>query len=85
MKKRTHHKKKKNLWIQKARNPKKKGALHRELGIPHGKPIPVGTLRKIEKQKVGTHIRSGGKSRTVTPLMKKRANFALNVRKSKRR
>jgi hypothetical protein len=76
-------KKKTSRWIQKARNKKKKGALHRELGIPQEKKIPRNTLQRIKRQKVGTHIRSGGKSRTVTPLMKKRANFALNVRRKK--
>ena len=34
-------------WIQKA--IKKPGALHQQLGIPQGKPIPAKTLDKAAK------------------------------------
>tara|TARA_R100000306_G_C4306152_1_gene107738 strand:- start:245 stop:421 length:177 start_codon:yes stop_codon:yes gene_type:complete len=34
-------------WIQKANI--KKGALHRQLGIPEGKKIPKSTLRRCAK------------------------------------
>ena len=44
---------------------RKKGALHRQLGIPAGEKIPLATLRWAVKQ--------GG-------LLGKRAQFALNVR-----
>jgi hypothetical protein len=44
----------------------KKGALHRELGIPLGKKIPVNMIKKAAKQK--------GK-------LGKRARFALTLRK----
>lgn len=40
----------------------KKGALHKALGVPQGKPIPAGKLEKA------SHSKSG--------LMRKRANFA---------
>lgn len=42
----------------------KKGALHRQLGIPQGQKIPVSTLERLKH--------SGN------PLSRKRANFALN-------
>jgi len=64
-------------WIQKAKTGKRKGALHRQLGIPEGKKIPTMKLRKIEKAKLGTKV---GKVK-VTKLLKRRAVFALNVRK----
>lgn len=43
----------------------KKGALHKELGVPQGKKIPHGKLEKAL---------SGG-----SPLEKKRAQFAENA------
>jgi hypothetical protein len=36
-------------WIAKA--TEHKGALHRHLGIPEGKKIPLSTLRKARKSK----------------------------------
>ena len=55
----------------------KKGALHRQLGYPEGEKIPLGLLREIKSANVGTHVRG----RTVTPLLKKRVNFAINIRR----
>lgn len=52
-------------WIQDAKI--KKGALHTELGVKQGKKIP---LVKVEKA-----------AKSNDPLLKKRAQFALNVRK----
>lgn len=49
----------------------KKGALHRALGVKKGKRIPVARLRKA--------------ARSRSALMRKRANFALNARKWRRR
>lgn len=37
----------KGKWIQKA--IKHPGALHRQLGIPEGRKIPMRTLRKVSK------------------------------------
>jgi hypothetical protein len=45
----------------------KKGALHKSLGIGADKKIPVKTLDKAAD--------------SPSPLMRKRANFALNARK----
>lgn len=40
-------------WMQGAVKPENKGALHKELGVPEGKSIPVATLlaagRKAKK------------------------------------
>ena len=51
-------------WMQDV-HPKK-GALHRELGIPMGRKIPTETLEKA------THAKSS--------LLRKRANLALRYR-----
>ncbi len=42
------------------------GALHRQLGIPAGEPIPTGTLQREAKSK--------------SAKTRKRAQFALNAR-----
>ena len=64
-------------WIQHARNPRKKGALHKQLGISPDKTIPKKTLHDIVKTPIGKH--SHGKE--VTHLLKARANFAINAQK----
>ena len=55
----------------------KKGALHKQLGLGVHEHISSALLDRIEKQNVGTHIGDV----PVTPLLKKRANFARNVRR----
>jgi hypothetical protein len=62
-------------WIQ-VEVPKP-GALRRQLGIPMSKRIPHDLERQIVEAKVGNKV-LGHK---VTPLMKKRVNFAINMRK----
>jgi hypothetical protein len=37
-----------NKWIQKAVNPKNKGALRKKLGVKKGEVIPLKTLKKAE-------------------------------------
>jgi hypothetical protein len=64
-----------NRWIQQA--ALKQGALHLQLGYPEHEHIPVPVLQRIKYMPLGGHIHGN----TVTPLMKKRANFALNVRR----
>ena len=61
-------------WIQNAEL--KKGALHRQLGYADGRPIPVGLETKIQNANVGTHVYG----HTVTPLLKRRVQFAINIR-----
>lgn len=55
----------------------KKGALHEQLGLGVHEHISSALLDRIERQNIGTHINGV----TVTPLLKKRANFARNVRR----
>jgi len=52
-------------WIQKALRKHKKGALHRQLGIPEGEVIPLLLLRDAAKE---------------PGLLGQRARFAINVR-----
>lgn len=59
--------------------PIKHGALHRQLGIPISKRIPIGLEREILEAKVGNKVLG----KKVTPLMKRRVNFAVNMRKCK--
>ena len=70
--------KKKPKWIQQA--APKKGALHRQLGYPQTETLPLGLLKEIKQANPGTHVRGY----TVTPLLKKRVNFVLNVRRPRR-
>jgi len=60
----------------------KKGALHRQLGIPQGVRIPTRLLVAIKNAEIGetiTNPTSMGKRRIkVTKLLKKRVVFALN-------
>ena len=77
---------------RKKRNPKrwiqgvkiKKGALHRQLGIPTTVDIPVSLLRKIKATPTGRTIsnptKKGKRRIAVTTLLKRRVVFALNVR-----
>jgi|GEM_PF-593874 len=55
------------LWIQGAINPSNKGALHKSLGVPKGKKIPVPKIHKAENSK--------------SPLLRKRAHLAETLRK----
>lgn len=64
--KRSHRKSSKKNWIQKALRKHKKGALHRQLGIPEGETIPLSLLRDASKE---------------PGLLGQRARFALNLRK----
>ena len=75
-------KRKNKRWIQKAKI--KKGALHRQLSVPKDKDIPVSLLKKIKRTPTGKAIsnptRTGKRRIKVTTLLKRRVNFALNVR-----
>lgn len=60
-------------WIQNAQASK--GALHRQLGIKPDTKIPKKLLHDIVSTDIGKHSHG----HTVTPLLKKRVQFALNV------
>ena len=70
-------------WIQHAKP--KKGALSRQLGIPISANIPISLLVKIKKSPLNIYIPlpsiSNKKRIKITRLLKKRANFALNVKR----
>lgn len=53
-------------WIQEAIKPEKKGALHKALGVPQGKKIPLAKLEKAEHSK--------------NPTLKKRAVLAETLK-----
>lgn len=74
----------KRRWIQKAVDPRKRGSLHRQLGIARGKKIPGKLLREVQRAEVGRVVRAGGKRVRVTRLVKKRVNLALTLRRMKR-
>lgn len=46
-------------WIKNAIKPQNKGQLHKDLGVPQGKPIPAGKLAAAAKApgKVGQRAR----------------------------
>ncbi len=77
--------KKVNKWIQKAHL--KKGGLSRQLGIPEKDNIPMTFLNKIVKAEKGSKVHNptkmGKRVVTVTPLLKKRANMARNLKRIK--
>lgn len=57
-------------WIQKA--IKHKGALHKELGVPEGKKIPVSKLQKAEHSKNPTERKRAVLAETLKGLRKKK-------------
>jgi hypothetical protein len=69
--------------INKAAHGIKKGALHRELGLPEHIKIPVHTLEEIRIRPIGDHvfIHYTGKHVPITHKLKERANFALVLEK----
>jgi hypothetical protein len=71
------HKNRKRL--SKTRNPRNKGALHRQLHISQDEKIGRKRLRKVVNTSVGQKVFGV----TVTPLIKQRANWALNINKGK--
>jgi len=64
-------------WIQKALKDGHKGALHRQLNVKPGHKLSVKELKLVEHAHLGTRVRG----HKVTGLLKKRAVFALNVRR----
>lgn len=62
----------------------KKGALSKQVEIPEKKDIPLTLLRKIVKTKTNEKLKnptkSGKKRMKATRLLKKRAQFALNMK-----
>jgi len=71
-------------WIQAVFKGHPKGSLHHALHIPISKKIPEGTLIYIINH-VGTHAVIYGHPVTITPLLRKRAHFLLNIDRMHRR
>ncbi|MBU2616647.1 MAG: hypothetical protein KKB79_01545 [Nanoarchaeota archaeon] len=69
-------------WIQKIHL--KKGVLHKQLGIPQDKKIPISLLNKIIAARPGDIITNpsklGKKRIKVTRILEKRANLAKNLK-----
>lgn len=61
----------KSNWIQKAINPKNKGALRRTLGAKKGEDIPASKLKAAAKGKYG-------------PKTEKRAQLAETLKKMRK-
>lgn len=68
-----------DFFIQKAFKGSKKGALHQQLGISPNHKIPMDLLKYILSCKDNCTVSVYGKPVKVTPLLKRRANFLLNV------
>ncbi len=52
-------------WIQGSIDPKKKGALHRALGVPADKNIPTKKLEKAEHSKNSTIRKEANWAKTM--------------------
>lgn len=74
----------KRKWIQSALRNSKKGALSRQLGIPIEENIPISLLEDIIRRENKEIIYYKGRRIVVTPLLTRRANLALNLKKMKR-
>ena len=74
-------------WIQKINL--KKGTLHRQLGIPLDKKIPISLLNKIVSAKSGDMITNptslGKKKIKVTRVLERRAILARNLKNISRK
>ena len=71
----------KKQWIKETKM--KKGALHKQLGYDEDENIPDGIIKKIVDSEVGTKVKIKGEEKTITTLMKKRANLAKTLQKLK--
>lgn len=71
----------KKKWIQETEM--KKGALHKQLGYDEDEDIPAGVIKKIVDGEVGSKVKVKGEEKTITALMKKRANLAKTLKKLK--
>lgn len=69
-------------WMQDASNPKTKGALHKDLGIPEDKKIPTERLESIKKTLSAKSDKGTLSDKELTLF--RRVNAALNMRKSQK-
>ncbi len=59
-----------NKWIQKAIPKSRRGALHRELGVPEGKKIPAKKMAAAAKSKSPKIRKQVNLARTLSGLRK---------------
>lgn len=80
--------KKEEYWMREAMGMKP-GALHRQLGIPKDKKIPVTLMRRILKADTGDVVKNptrvGRRRYRVTTLMQRRVNPVLTSRRIRHR
>ena len=58
----------------------KEGALSKQLNIPIKDNIPMSLLKKLVKVENGMKFMHQGKSRTMTPLLKRRVSLAITLK-----
>ncbi len=63
----------------------KEGALHKQLKTPKGYTFKKAELEKMKKVENGDSFDFLGKKRKMTPLLKKRVNFALVLMKGSKK
>jgi len=62
----------------------KKGALHKQLGIPEEKNIPMTLLNKLKKMELGEEFEQNGKKMKMTRGLKRRVVLAITLKKMKK-
>jgi len=61
-----------------------KGALHRQLGIPEEKNIPMTLLNKLKKMEIGEEFEQNGKKMKMTRGLKRRVVLGITLKKMKK-
>ena len=71
------------IVIGKSKIPIKKGALRKQLRVPENENIDDALLRRIVRGKAGGELHNPYTKSKIknTPLLKKRANLALTLKK----
>lgn len=75
-------------WIPRSVKQHKAGSLHKQMGIPIGTTIPFTLLQEIVDTPIGSLAKNptqtGKDKYKVTPLLKARANWGLNLKRISR-
>lgn len=73
--------KRKRRWIKKAIKPRKKGLLHRQMGVAVHKKLTIAQLRREEHKRVREHNRARTKTVRKSALRKlQRVRLAISFR-----
>ena len=62
----------------------KEGALSKQLGIPIKDKIPMKLLKKLVKIENGSNFIHNGKTKKMTPLLKRRVSLAITLKSFKK-